>query len=69
MPRTLLTLPETAERTGLGEAWLRKLAARGILRASKVGRDWAVSETELARFLAERTRLAAEGRPYRPRSG
>lgn len=52
----LVTLAEAAERLGLAPVTLRLQAAKGVLRAIKVGRDWLVTEAELERYAREHMR-------------
>jgi len=42
-----LTLREAADRVGIRPATLRQAIARGSLRATKVGRDWHVTQRQL----------------------
>ena len=55
-----MTLTEAADRLGVAPATLRHQIRNGRLRASKVGRDWAVSEDEVRRYAA-----LSRGRPGR----
>jgi excisionase family DNA binding protein len=52
----VLTLIEAAERLGLSPITLRIQIRNGKLRAKKVGRDWTVSEREVARYARENRR-------------
>lgn len=49
----MLTLTEAAARLGLAASTLRVQIRNGKLRARKVGRDWTVSEQEVARYAKE----------------
>ena len=55
-----MTLTEAAARLGVAPATLRHQIRNGRLRASKVGRDWAVSEDEVRRYAT-----LSRGRPGR----
>jgi hypothetical protein len=55
-----LTLREAALRIGLAPVTLRLQAAKGILKAEKVGRDWVVSEKELKRYADKHQRQPAD---------
>ena len=57
------TIAEAAERLGLSVSTVRHQAQAGRLRASKVGRDWLVSEREIERYRAES--LGKPGRTHR----
>ena len=46
----LMGLPEAAATAGLTPIALRKACERGTLKAHKVGRDWLVSDSELAAY-------------------
>lgn len=48
----MLSLREASERCGVSTSRLRRLAARGVLRAQKVGSYWVVSETAVKEFEA-----------------
>lgn len=49
--RPLLTLAEAAERLRVSEKTLTRWIRSGALAAHKVGRQWRISETDLAHFL------------------
>ncbi len=49
-----MTLAEMARLLGLSQPTLRQQIAKGVLKADKFGRDWAVSDAEFARYKAER---------------
>lgn len=53
----MLTLTEAAAQLGLTASTLRVQIRNGKLRARKVGRDWTVSEREVARYAMENRRL------------
>ena len=55
-----LTLRQAAEKVGLAPVTLRLQAAKGILKAEKVGRDWVVSEKELKRYADKHQRQPAD---------
>jgi excisionase family DNA binding protein len=55
-----VTVPEAARRLGISAATLRGQIGNGRLLARKVGRDWDVSDEEVARY-----RLESRGRPGR----
>lgn len=48
-----LGLAEAAELLGVSHATLRAQVHRGRLRAFKVGRDWLVTDEEIARYRNE----------------
>ncbi len=50
----LLTTQEAARRLGLTDARVRQLCIRGELRAVKVGRDWAITPEDFAKYEASR---------------
>lgn len=52
-PDGLLGLAEAAAELGVSSATLRAQVHRGRLRAIKVGRDWLVTSSEVARYRAE----------------
>lgn len=62
VPRKLWTLREAAESLDRTPATLRQQIANGRLKARKAGRDWRISEDEIARY-----RLESLGKPGRPR--
>jgi len=47
----LLSLQEASGRCGVSASRLRRLASQGVLRATKVGAYWVVSEHELEEFM------------------
>jgi excisionase family DNA binding protein len=59
----MITLVEAAARLGLAPATLRHQVERGRLAATKLGRDWLVSDAEVERYRA--TRLGRMGRRRR----
>ena len=52
----MLTLTEAAVRLGVQPGTLRVQIAKGKLKAKKMGRDWFVSEREVARYAKENRR-------------
>lgn len=48
----MLTIKETAERLGVCAKTVRTLIGKRALIASQVGRQWRISESELAAYLA-----------------
>jgi excisionase family DNA binding protein len=48
---SLLSLREASERCHVSTSRLRRLAARGVLRASKVGAYWVVTKEALDEFM------------------
>jgi len=69
--RTLLSLREAADRSGVSASRLRRLAANGTLQAAKAGSYWVVTERALDAFIRlERPRgvkAAARQAPGRQR--
>ena len=59
----LISIEEAARRYKRGHRALQKAAARGRLKAFKIGRDWVVEVSEAARYVSE-VRL---GRPPTPK--
>ena len=57
-----VTLTEAAEFLGVVPTTLRHQIANGRLRATKIGRDWTVSDEEIRRYAA-----LSRGRPGRRR--
>jgi len=57
----MLTLTQAAARLGLSPSTLRNQVRAGRLAARKVGRDWTVTEREVARYAAE-----SQGKAGRP---
>ena len=55
-PFVMLTLNEAAERLGVQAGTLRVQIAKGKFKAKKMGRDWFVSEREVARYERENRR-------------
>jgi excisionase family DNA binding protein len=62
----LLTAEQVAERTQLCPATIRRLCARGQLRATKLAGKWRIAETDYVRWLE-----AGEPEPgvARPKTG
>lgn len=56
----LLGLRAAAEKLGLSPTTLRIQAAKGVLQAYKIGRDWVVYPSELERYAAEHRRQSAK---------
>jgi excisionase family DNA binding protein len=48
-----LTLADMAQRLGISHPTLRQQIAKGVLKAEKFGRDWAISEEEFERYKRE----------------
>ncbi len=48
------TTKQLAQRAGVSDAHIRRLLIAGEIRGEKFGRDWAVSDEEAMRWLAER---------------
>jgi len=63
----LVTLREAAARLGITPDTLRAQIRRERLQATKLGRDWLVEESEVARY--GRTSLGRSGRPSRAAAG
>jgi excisionase family DNA binding protein len=61
-PARVLSLAEAAKESRLSPDTLRSQINKGRLKATKRGRDWAVSETDLVNYLESRD---ARGRPSR----
>ena len=61
----LVLVAEAARQTGYSAEWLRQLIDTGKVRGKRIGRYYAIPETEVRR-LKERPRSKA-GRPRRPR--
>jgi excisionase family DNA binding protein len=58
-----LTTTEAADRLGLRPRSVVQLIKRGLIAATKHGRDYAIDEAEVARYVAQR-------RPaHRPKGG
>ena len=66
MPDKLIDIKEGRKLTGYSEAYLRILAARGTIKAQKMGNAWALSKTSLLRFVEQQQQ--GDGR-FGPRSG
>lgn len=52
-PDALISLADAAAVTGLSAAHLRRLAERGDLRASKIGRNWVTTRRAVGAYLAD----------------
>lgn len=50
----MLTTKEAADRLGIQPRSVVQLIRRGLLTATKHGRDFAIDEAEIARYLVER---------------
>ena len=48
----LLTVAQAAQRLSLGVAMVRRYCANGQLPATKIGRDWAILQTDIEAFAA-----------------
>ncbi len=48
-----MTLIEAGALLGLSPATLRQQIAKGVLKATKVGRDWSVTAREVERYRAD----------------
>jgi len=55
----LITLKEAAEYSGLSADYLRDLARKGRLRASKVGMQWLTTRRAVNNYLATRQKRGA----------
>lgn len=60
-----MTLTEAADKLGVVPSTLRSSIHRGILSASKKGRDWHVTPGEVERY--RREHLGRRGRPVKVR--
>ena len=47
----LISLTEAAALSGLSAAHLRRLAEKGKLRASKIGRNWVTTTAAIAEYI------------------
>ena len=47
-----MTPAQAAARLGCTEQWVRSLCKQGRIKATKLGRDWQIAETDLPRSLA-----------------
>lgn len=62
----LLTLSQASIEVGIDASRLRRLAARGVLRAQKVGHSWVTTRRDLTNFASmDRPRGWPRGRPRR----
>ena len=62
-----LTVPQAAEILGLSRQRVHALVKSGAIPATKIGRDWLISQAELAAFRAlPRKRGRPKGRGNRP---
>jgi len=52
----LISLAEASERYGFSAAYLRELARKGRLRATKVGRDWVTTPADVEEYVRSRKR-------------
>jgi excisionase family DNA binding protein len=50
----LITLAEAARLYGFSHGYLRQLARRGRLRATKIGRDWLTTPADVEAYIASR---------------
>lgn len=56
-----LTAAEAAEWLGYKKATIRQYINRGLIRATKRGRDWMIERSEVERFKRERGGLTCGG--------
>ncbi len=49
-----MTTQEVASRLGVDDSYIRRLCINGRIEATKIGRDWVITEDALAEF--EKTR-------------
>lgn len=67
LPEDAMTLAEASQMLGIDVSRLRRLAARGVLRARKIGRDWITTRRDVEEFAAiERRPGWPRGRPRQP---
>jgi hypothetical protein len=60
----LLTLKQVGEELGIDTSRLRRMAAKGVLRAQKLGKTWITTRHDMETFAAlERPRGWPAGRP------
>jgi len=59
---TMFTVEQVAKQTHSAIATVRRWIREGDLIASKIGRKYLVSESDLARFIEERKNTTAEGK-------
>ena len=59
LTREHMTTTEAARIAGITATYVRVLIARGVIRATKEGRDWCVDEKSARRF--KRTRRSRNG--------
>ncbi|MFI6689944.1 helix-turn-helix domain-containing protein [Streptomyces sp. NPDC050485] len=55
MADRLLTVPEAAERLGVGERFIRRLISQRRIRYVKVGKHVRIADSVLAAYIEERT--------------
>jgi excisionase family DNA binding protein len=55
----VITTRELAKRAGVSQAYIRRLCAQGILKATKPGRDWLIPDEEVEGWLRERKEKSA----------
>ena len=68
LPDDAMTLAQASELLGIDVSRLRRLAARGALRARKIGRDWITTRRDVEEFASiARPPGWPRGRPRRPR--
>jgi excisionase family DNA binding protein len=53
---TLKTVREASKLLGISEDAIRMAIMRGVLKAVKFGRDWAIEEAEVERYAKENRR-------------
>lgn len=56
----LWSVEEVADAVGLTPRRVRQMCASGEIQATKVGRDWVISDEEARRVIAEKTQNSAE---------
>ena len=56
----LIGLRAAAEKLGLSPTTLRIQAAKGVLQAYKIGRDWVVYPSEVERYAANHKRQSTQ---------
>jgi len=55
----LITLAEVSDRYGFSRGYLRELAARGRLKARKLGNIWVTTPADVEEYIASRERRGA----------
>lgn len=54
----LWSTDELAGAVGVTQRWIRRLCATGQIQATRVGRDWIISDEEARRVIEEKTEVA-----------